>query len=258
MTNTLRSLFALVVAAVALTAAVVASAEPSMPATRPATSPAAIAAGAERTQSPALRVAKVPVGPAAVIRIEGQVDDYMRDQLFRRFDRARKAGAKTVIVEVDTYGGLVSSGLDISRFLKNQNDLYVVAFVNSKAISAGAMIAMACDEIVMTPSGTLGDCAPIQVAPGGGGVVPMGQTERSKAESPILADFRESAARNGHDPVLAVAMVSIPYTAYWVQDGTGTRKFVDADEYKRLTADGGGWAAVPGEPTPIDGPDTLL
>lgn len=195
-------------------------------------------------------------GPAAVIRLSGEIDDYNRDQLRMRFDRARDAGAKTIILEIDTYGGLVTSGLDISRFLKNQTDLHIIAFVNSKAISAGAMIALACDEIVMTPSGTLGDCAPIQVAPGGG-MQPMEATERSKAESPVLADFAESAKRNGYDPLLAAAMVSIPYTVHWVEDGKGNRRFVNDDEFKKLT-ENGEWKVVPDERDPIDGDKTLL
>jgi membrane-bound serine protease (ClpP class) len=215
--------------------------------TRPATT--AQAAGLSPTGSAA-------VGPAAVIRLDGQVDDYNRDQLKRRFDRARSAGAKTVILEIDTYGGLVTAGLDISRFLKNQTDLHIIGFVDSKAISAGAMIALACDEIVMAPSGTLGDCAPIQMGHGIG-VVPMGPAERAKAESPILADFMESAERHGYARELAVAMVSTPLSVYWVQDGEGNRRFVDATAYKELT-EGGKWKAVEGEPSPIDGPEGLL
>ena len=194
--------------------------------------------------------------PAAVVRIEGAIDDYNRDQLKIRFDRAKAAGAKVIVLEIDTYGGLVTSGLDISRFLKNQRDVRTIAFVDSKAISAGAMIALACDEIVMTPSGTLGDCAPIQVAPFGG-MAPMGATERSKAESPVLADFQESAEKRGYPPLLALAMVSIPYTVHWVEDGQGNRKFVDAAEHKKLT-EAGGWKSVAGGADPIDGPETLL
>lgn len=196
-------------------------------------------------------------GPAVVIRLTGEVDNYQRDQLFRRFAKARTLGAKTIILEIDTYGGLVTSGLDISRFLKNQTDLHVIAFVNSKAISAGAMIALACDEIVMTPSGTLGDCAPIQVAPGVGGMVSMEPTERSKAESPILSDFQESAYRNGYDPLLACAMVSLPYSVHWIQDDAGTRRFVNDVDYKTLT-ESGKWHAIANEPDPIDSDKTLL
>jgi len=218
---------------------------------------AAVCSSAMAADSPATAPATRPaaVGPAAVIRLSGMVDDYNRDQLRIRFDRARAAGAKTIILELDTYGGLVTSGLDISRFLKNQTDLHVIAFVNSKAISAGAMIAMACDEIVMTPSATLGDCAPIQVGPSG--VVSMGKAERAKSESPILGDFRESAERNGYSTALAEAMVQTQLSVYWIEDESGNRRFVNEEEYKTLTADKR-WKAVAGAPSPIDGPESLL
>ncbi len=113
---------------------------------------------------PAARAADGPAAgaPAAdrktvVITLAGEIDDYNRDQLFRRFDDAKKLGAKVVILNIDTYGGLLTSGLEISRFVKRQEDLHVVAYVKDKAISAGAMIAMACDEIVVSDSATLGD-----------------------------------------------------------------------------------------------------
>lgn len=94
----------------------------------------------------------------AIIQLSGEVNDFQRDQLFRHFQDAKDNGAKTVIIDLDTYGGLLTSGLDISRFLKRQADIHTIAFVQDKAISAGAMIAMACDEIVMSRSATLGDC----------------------------------------------------------------------------------------------------
>src|SRR5947207_8826969 len=109
-----------------------------------------------------------PATAAAVVRLEGKVDDYNRDRFFKQFNQAKAVGAKVIIVDLDTYGGLVTSGLDISRFLKSQNDVRTIAFVGDKAISAGAMIAMACDEIVMTPSAQLGDCAPISIKDDGG------------------------------------------------------------------------------------------
>src|SRR5437867_10692464 len=146
--------------------------------------------------------------PAVVITVDGPIDDYTRDKMFRRFAQARALGAGTVVLQIDTYGGLVTAGLDMSRFLKAQNDLHVIAYVHDKAISAGAMIALACDEIVMSPSATIGDAAPISVAPTGQ-MQGLGAAERAKAESPILADFRESAERNGYSPLLAEAMVAV-------------------------------------------------
>ncbi len=129
---------------------------------------------------------------AVVIVMQGEVNDYNRDTLFLRFREARAMGADTVVLEVNTYGGLVTAGLDISRFIKQQNDLHVIAFVREKAISAGVMIALACDEIVMAPHALMGDSAPIAVSPGQQGMQTLGETERAKAESPILEDFRDT------------------------------------------------------------------
>src|SRR5215218_189355 len=157
-----------------------------------------------------------------IIRLQGEIDDFNRDALFRRFKEARRLGAKTIILDVNTYGGLVTAGLEISRFLKQQDDVHVVAFIGEKAISAGAMIALAADEIVMAPSAMLGDSAPISVG-SGGGMVPMGDAERAKAESPILEDFYESAVKNGYDPQLAQAMVQVGRTVHWVENTDGQR-----------------------------------
>jgi membrane-bound serine protease (ClpP class) len=193
---------------------------------------------------------------AVIIRLQGQIDDYNRDALFRRFKEARRIGAKTVILDVNTYGGLVTAGLDISRFLKQQDDLHVIAYIGEKAISAGAMISLAADEIVMAPSAMIGDSAPISIG-AGGGMQPMGDAERAKAESPILEDFYESAVKNGYDPQLTQAMVQVGRTVHWVENpADGQRKFVDENQYKTLTGDG--WLAVEGVRDPIDSANTLL
>jgi membrane-bound serine protease (ClpP class) len=209
--------------------------------------PAARAAATAPSPSPAVKT--------AVITITGEIDDYNRDQLFRHFDDARKLGASVIILNVDTYGGLLTSGLEISRYIKRQDDVHTIAYVRDKAISAGSMIAMACDEIVMSDSASLGDCAPIIFGPTG--LETMPPAERAKAEGPVLLDFNESAVRNRHDPLLAAAMVDVARVVYWVQNDRGEKRFVDQKEYSDLIATKK-WKAVPGEPVPIDGPTTLL
>jgi membrane-bound serine protease (ClpP class) len=195
--------------------------------------------------------------PAAVVRLEGKIDDYSRDTFIRRFNQAKTAGAKTIVVDLDTYGGLVTSGLDLSRFLKNQSDVHTVAYVGDKAISAGALIALACDEIVMAPSAQLGDCAPIALS-SDGALQSLGDAERAKHESPILSEFRDSAFRRGYDPLLAEAMVSTRTVVRWVQGPAGQRRFVDQRTFDDLTKSG--WTEVrePEVPTPVDSEATLL
>lgn len=192
---------------------------------------------------------------AVVIAINGQIDDYTTGVLVRRFEKARSLNADAVILQIDTYGGLVTSALEMSRFIKRQNDLRVIAFVHDKAISAGAMIALAADELVMSPGATIGDAAPISVTPTGG-LQGLGAAERAKVESPLLADFYDSAVENNHDPLLAEAMVAVGRVVYWVEGPGGERRFVDEQEYAELTK--AGWKAVPGVPSPIDRADTLL
>jgi membrane-bound serine protease (ClpP class) len=188
--------------------------------------------------------------------LRGTIDEFNKASLIKRIEEARSLGADTVILQINTYGGLVTSGLDISSFLKRQNDLHIIGFVDEKAISAGAMIALACNEIVMEPGSKLGDCAPIVVNSTGTGLESVGEAERAKMESPILADFYDSATRNGYDPLLVQSMVSVGRVVHWIQNDKAERKFVDATTYEKLTKEG--WSPVPDERDPIDDGSSLL
>jgi hypothetical protein len=118
----------------------------------------------------------------------------------------------------------------------------------------------------MEPGSYIGDSAPI-VMDSSGGLQTLGAAERAKAESPILADFRDSAIKNGYDPLLAEAMVSYGKIVRWVEyagDGDregvhrGDRRFVDDTEFAKLTKDGWQEVREAGVPSPIDSADTLL
>ncbi len=202
--------------------------------------------------------AETPVpNPVAIVTLHGEVNDYTKNLLIRQFKAARSAGAKTIILDIDTYGGMVISGFDITHFLRSQSDLHIVAYVN-KAISAGAMVAVACDEIVMAPAGVIGDCAPI-IFEQDGKLQDMPAAERAKEQSPIINDFDASADHAGYSRLLLESMVVVERVVYWVQDPkTHEKRFVDQSDYDKLIAKG--WVAVvlPGVPTPIDGADTLL
>ena len=201
--------------------------------------------------------APIAPAPAAVILVEGEINDYQYSFITRQFAAARDAGAKAIILEIDSYGGLVTSGLEISRFLKQQDDLKVIAYVTEKAISAGVMTAMACDEITMAPGTMLGDSAPIMVSPEGG-LQTLGATERAKAESPVLADFLDSAERNHHDLLLAEAMVRIGPALYLIENDDHQRRIVTSDEYDRLAKEAPQWKTPEGVHNPVRPKDTLL
>jgi membrane-bound serine protease (ClpP class) len=208
----------------------------AQPTTAPATAPAVPGAGT--------RVVVIPV--------EGMIDEFVRDTLRQRVQRAREMGATTIILKINTYGGLVTAGLDISRFLKQQSDLHTIAYINEKAISAGALIAVACNEIVMEPHAMIGDSGVIR----SDGQELTG-TMQAKAESPVIEDFYDSAMRNGHPELLLRGMVVTDLVIHYIENPqTGERRFVEDKQYDKLTAQG--WVPVPGVRDPLDTAGTLV
>ena len=176
---------------------------------------------------------------AAIIPIKGEINDILADSIARRLDEVKAEGINLVIFEMNTPGGLVTSALDIAKMIKKLPDegVRTAAWVNDEAFSAGALISVATQEIVMSTGSSIGDCAPIMITPVGG-LESLGETERAKAESPILQEFRDSAVRNNYDPILCQAMVTIGTEVWWLENKTtGIRQFVSGDRKKELYDD---------------------
>ena len=176
---------------------------------------------------------------AVIIPINDEmITDVTTESLRRRIDLARDDGVDLLVFELDTPGGMVSSALEICNLIRELTDIHTVAWVHNDAYSAGAMIAVSCDEIVISQTGHLGDCAPILVSPTG--VEEMPKTERAKMESPIREIFRDAALQNDYDLLLSDAMVRLGLEIYWIENTeTGERRFVDADEKTELLGDRG-------------------
>ncbi|MEX0742435.1 MAG: hypothetical protein WD079_06525, partial [Phycisphaeraceae bacterium] len=159
-----------------------------------------------------------------VIPVEGLISDVMLMSMQRRTEMAEEAGADLIVYEIDTYGGLVTSALEISTFIKNVRT-ETLAWVNDKAISAGAIISVAADGIVMAERSRIGDAAPIM--PG----QQLEGTERAKQESPILEEFRDSALRNGYPVILTEGMVRLSPAIYQIENvDTGDVEYVYSTE----------------------------
>lgn len=195
-----------------------------------------------------------PGQSAAIVPLVGEIDDYSRDDLIKRFEKAKQMGAKTIIVSIDSPGGMVTSSMEISRYLKRQTDVRTIAFVKEKAYSGAAMVAVACDEIWMAPDSPLGDCAPI-VFNTGGSLEPLPDTERAKQESPVVDEFLDSARRNGYSPLLLAAMVSLRHPVQVMQNDKGELQVVAEADVPSLQKDG--WKAAPGYED-VDGAGKLV
>ncbi len=195
----------------------------------------------------------------AVIDVSGPIDRITEQSIRRRALLAIKEGADVVVLELDTPGGDLEATLDICRFLKQESKSRTGAWVNAEAYSAGAIIALATDGVVMASGARMGDAAPIQGSPITG-ILQLPATERAKIESPVLAEVVDSARRNGYDEKLVQSMVSVRFALWELEeiDGPG-RIFVDANEYRRIYGESppldrarGSLPTMPSEDPPLE------
>ncbi len=185
-------------------------------------------------QTPAPIPASRQAQDIAVITITGPIDKWTSYSVRRRLELAEKRGVGAVVIDLDTPGGEVPAVEDISMAIKTTRVPNTVAWVNPMAYSGGAIIALACREIVVSDPATMGDAAPIAVSPFTG-LQNLGKTEREKLIAPLIADVIDSARRNGYDELLVQAFIADGIELWMVEDTrTGQRLFVDEAEYSLL------------------------
>lgn len=143
-----------------------------------------------------------PSQPIHVIPVSGEVGPAMATFIKRAVSQAISDHPQFIIFEIDTFGGRVDSALDIVDTILTVDKEVSVSYVKNKAISAGALIALASGRLYMKNGTTIGDCAPISYSKDG--VQEMGE----KFQSPLRAKFRALAKRNGFPQDLAESMVS--------------------------------------------------
>ena len=133
-----------------------------------------------------------------VIPINGTIDLGLAPYVRRLL--AGDPNYAAVILDVDTFGGRVDAAVQIRDALLS-TDAPVVAFVNRRAISAGALISLAADTIVFTPGGTMGAATPVQLQ--GGEAAPV----EEKMVSYMRSEMRATAEATGRSGDIAEAMV---------------------------------------------------
>lgn len=174
---------------------------------------------------------------AFVIPIHGAIGTSTYEAVKRKVIRCKAAGAQIVIFDMNTPGGRGDAMEEIVRqILDELHGIATVAYVNRRAYSAGAVISLACNEIVMAPGAIIGDAMPIMISPQGQ-LVPIPEAERAKIESAILAEVRLLAQKRGHSEILCQAMVTLKIEV-WLIRNTGTRelKVVDAKLWRGKVA----------------------
>jgi membrane-bound serine protease (ClpP class) len=137
-----------------------------------------------------------------VAPIEGIIDLGLAPFVRRVVEEAEKSGAAAVILKINTFGGRVDAAVLIRDTLLGAK-VKTVAFIDKRAISAGALISLACHVIAMGDGGTIGAATPVQL----GGQRTGTQPTDEKTLSYVRKEFRSTAEFRKRPPLIAEAMV---------------------------------------------------
>ena len=132
-----------------------------------------------------------------VMEIKSEIDPRVTRYVELALKHAEEAKADIVIIEMDTYGGVLTDAKDIvDKIMGFKKPIWV--FVNSDAASAGALISIACDSIYMSPGASIGAATVVDAT---------GERAPDKYQSYMRSIMRSTAEENGRNPTIAEGMV---------------------------------------------------
>lgn len=136
-----------------------------------------------------------------VVPIDGMIDMGLAPFVQRALDEATRARAAAVVIEINTFGGRVDAAVAIRDALLSTK-VPTIAWINRRAISAGALIGLAAGRIAIAEGGTIGAATPVQVGASG-----ESSPVDEKSVSYVRKEFRSTAESRNRPPEIAEAMV---------------------------------------------------
>jgi len=129
--------------------------------------------------------------------ITDEIDPRMAPYISRVISEAEKNKADAIIFRINTFGGRVDAATQIKDAILGSK-LLTIAFINDRAISAGALIALSCRKICMVPGSSIGAATVVDQ---------MGQKQSEKYQSFMRSEMRSAAERNGRRTDIVQGMV---------------------------------------------------
>jgi len=140
----------------------------------------------------------------------------------KAFAEAKAKGADLIIIEMNTYGGMLVAADSIrTKILDSKIPVYV--FINKNAASAGALISIACDSIYMAPGSSMGAATVVGA---------KGEVLPDKYQSYMRSIMRSTAEVNGRNPDIAQAMVDPSIYVAGVSDSGKVLTFTPSEAIK--------------------------
>ena len=131
------------------------------------------------------------------IPIEGTIDLGLPPFIERSIAEAEENNAKAIIFEVNTFGGRVDAATQIKDAILDSK-VPTVAFINKRAISAGALISLSCEKVFMAGGATIGATTAVDM---------QGNKASEKVISYMREEMAATAEKRGRDTYIARGMV---------------------------------------------------
>ena len=131
------------------------------------------------------------------IPIQGTIDLGLPPFINRMLEDAKSKNAKAVIFDINTFGGRVDAATQIKDAILG-TDIMTVAFINRRAISAGALITLSCEKVFMTGGALIGAATAVDMS---------GKKGSEKVISFMREEMASTAEKRGRNKKIARGMV---------------------------------------------------
>ncbi len=132
-----------------------------------------------------------------VVPIQDVIDLGIPGLVSRGIDLAESNNADLIIFDIDTFGGRVDAATQIKDAIAS-TEIETIAFINRRAISAGSLISLSCDQIFMTEGATIGATSVVDMS---------GSKQSEKSQSYMREEMAATAEKSGKNPEIARGMV---------------------------------------------------
>jgi membrane-bound serine protease (ClpP class) len=162
-----------------------------------------------------------------VAYIDTEIGLGLAPYISRVISEAEQNNADAIIFKINTFGGRVDAATQIKDAILSSKVL-TIAFINNRAISAGALIALSCNKIVMVPGSSIGAATVVDET---------GQKVGEKYQSYMRSEMRSTAEKNGRRTDIAEGMVDERVVVEGLSDSTTLITLTSEEAHKYLIAD---------------------
>ena len=156
--------------------------------------------------------------------IDSDIDLGLAPYVSRVISEAEQNNADAIVFKINTFGGRVDAATQIKDAIISSKIL-TIAFINNRAISAGALIALSCNKIVMVPGSSIGAATVVDQT---------GQKVGEKYQSYMRSEMRSTAERNGRRMDIAEGMVDERVVVEGLVDSTKLITLTAEEAHKYL------------------------